>query len=302
MKIEASNPIPKKEPISTEAENVSAKSDFLNTKNLEGAGKENFILEHMKMIRGIASKMAMRLSPNIDVQDLIQIGVEGLMDAMNRYDHKNSSRASFSTFAGLRIRGAMLDALRKEDHLSDSVRRKIKKIHGMLEKNRERIAGGLESLSDEEIAKKLGLDIKTYRELLILATGGVVSLDQFLKVKKNSKKNVFINEAKNPEEIASKNEILEQFSRDNEVKKEKVKVAAEQFFLSIKDRNQKSVLPVWRDIYEKYYIQRRSMKDISHDYDTTESTISQKLKKIRKGIEDILKPQGLKLEDIDWDS
>ncbi len=122
------------------------------------AGIENYL----PMVRRAAVKMIGRLPANVELDDLIQAGVIGLMDAMQRYE--NGHGAQFETFAMQRVRGAMLDELRGTDWVPRSVRKNQRDIAGAvhaLENNLQRPP------TDAEIAAKLAMPLQAYHEMLV---------------------------------------------------------------------------------------------------------------------------------------
>ncbi len=123
--------------------------------------REELILKYTPLIKYIAHRLAMRLPPNISVEDLISAGVIGLMDALNKFDP--GKRVQFKTYAEFRIKGAMLDELRSLDWVSRSVRQKaaqLEKAFQSLERKKGR------SAEDEEVAQEMGLSLDDYYILL----------------------------------------------------------------------------------------------------------------------------------------
>jgi RNA polymerase sigma factor for flagellar operon FliA len=84
------------------------------------------VLENLDLVRRIAARMARRLPSSVELDDLVQIGTVGLMEAAARYECRNGS--SFATYATQRIRGAMIDSLRRCDWGSRSLRRRLRDI------------------------------------------------------------------------------------------------------------------------------------------------------------------------------
>src|ERR1035437_3780712 len=88
--------------------------------------RDKLIMEYAPLIKFIAQKIAIRLPPNIELDDLISSGVIGLMDAIEKYDPSRDNK--FKTYAEFRIRGAILDELRAQDWVPRSVRDKAKML------------------------------------------------------------------------------------------------------------------------------------------------------------------------------
>ena len=114
--------------------------------------KEDIVLEHTALIRYIVNRIAVRLPSHIDLEDLHNTGVIGLMDAIEKYDPEKNCK--FKTYAEFRIKGAILDQLRSLDWVPRSVRqksRKLEKAYGEVEQRLGRQA------SEEEVADSLGI-------------------------------------------------------------------------------------------------------------------------------------------------
>jgi RNA polymerase sigma factor for flagellar operon FliA len=95
------------------------------------ASTREVVLHHLPLIRAIAARLSKRLPPTVEVGELINIGVLGLLNARDRYD--DSKGVPFKAYAEMRIRGQMLDALRDNDIVPRSVRRK----HNRLKRERD---------------------------------------------------------------------------------------------------------------------------------------------------------------------
>lgn len=135
----------------------------------------DIIEHHAPLVKRIAYHLIARLPHTVDVNDLIQTGMIGLMEASKNYD--SSQGASFETFAGIRIRGAMLDEIRRNDWAPRSVHRKAREISAAMQ-SIEQEKG--RNANDNEIASVLGLTIEEYHQKLHDSTGHhVFSLDEF---------------------------------------------------------------------------------------------------------------------------
>lgn len=117
--------------------------------------------DYMPLVRRHALSLQVRLPPSVELDDLIQAGMVGLLDAFNRYDHEQG--ASFSTYASQRIKGSMIDELRSRDWLPRSVRRGSRRI----EQAMQRLANEYgRAPSEREIATELDMPIEEYHRLL----------------------------------------------------------------------------------------------------------------------------------------
>jgi len=127
---------------------------------------EGLVREYLPLVKRIAYHMMTRLPASVEVDDLIQAGLIGLLDAAERYD--DSQGAHFETYATQRIRGAMLDALREADWASRNVRRAARQIENAIHTLEQRLK---RPPSEQEIADELKLDIHAYFNLLNDARG-----------------------------------------------------------------------------------------------------------------------------------
>jgi len=119
------------------------------------------VRQHADLVKRIAYHLAGRLPPQVEVEDLIQAGMMGLLEAAQHY--ATGRGASFETYAGIRIRGAMLDALRKLDWAPRSVHRKARAAAASL-RAVEAVRGG--EASDAEVAAHMGVSISDYHQIL----------------------------------------------------------------------------------------------------------------------------------------
>ena len=92
--------------------------------------KEEVLTKHTPMVKKLAHQLKAKLPPNIEVDDLIQAGMIGLLDALSKYEE--TVQAQFETYAVQRIRGAMLDQLRENDWMPRGTRKNMKKIELVL--------------------------------------------------------------------------------------------------------------------------------------------------------------------------
>jgi len=131
--------------------------------------------KHANLVKRIAYHLVARLPHTVDVDDLIQAGMIGLFDASQHYNA--SQGASFETYSGIRIRGSMLDEIRRNDWAPRSVHRKAREItHAMQEVEQQQGRHATEG----EIAKTLGISIEDYHQQLHDSAGHqVFSLDEF---------------------------------------------------------------------------------------------------------------------------
>ena len=114
--------------------------------------REAVIVRYSPMIKYVANRIAMRLPPHIEVDDLISVGILGLIDAITKYDPTRG--AKFKTYAEFRVRGAILDELRSMDWVPRSVRQKASNVDSVIQKLQAKLGRPPE---DEEVAKEMGV-------------------------------------------------------------------------------------------------------------------------------------------------
>jgi RNA polymerase sigma factor for flagellar operon FliA len=125
------------------------------------------------LVRRLAAQMIARLPANVELDDLVQAGMIGLMDALSRYEAGHG--AQFETFAMQRIRGAMIDELRGGDWLPRSVRRNQRSIESAVRAVEQRTR---RAATESEVAAEMGLELSAYQQMLGDAHGGqLVYLD-----------------------------------------------------------------------------------------------------------------------------
>lgn len=127
------------------------------------------IARHAPLVRRVALQLVARLPASVELDDLIQAGMIGLLDAVRRY--QESPGAQFETYATTRIRGAMLDELRSQDWLPRSVRSKNRQLEDAVHKLQQTL---LRAPTEREIASAMGLSLPDYQQLLDEARGAQI--------------------------------------------------------------------------------------------------------------------------------
>jgi RNA polymerase sigma factor for flagellar operon FliA len=123
--------------------------------------RDALIRQYSPLVRRLAHHMMAKLPPSVQVDDLIQVGLIGLSEALTRYEATQG--VQFETFATQRIRGAMIDELRENDWMSRGSRKSQKEIEGALHRLEHRLG---RSPSESEIAAELGMSLADYQTLL----------------------------------------------------------------------------------------------------------------------------------------
>ncbi len=121
----------------------------------------SMIKQYSPLVRRLAHQMIAKLPANVEINDLMQVGLIGLTDALSRFDANQG--VQFETFATQRIRGAMLDELRGGDWMSRGTRRQQRSIETALHKLEQKLG---RAPQESEIAREMGLSLVEYQELL----------------------------------------------------------------------------------------------------------------------------------------
>jgi len=131
---------------------------------------EALVMRHAELVKRIAYHLAGRLPASVEVDDLIQAGMLGLLEAAANYSEGRG--ASFETYAGIRIRGAMLDGLRKLDWAPRSVHRKARAVAKAIREIESEI--GREA-RDVEVAERMGMKLTDYHRIVEDSAGCQIS-------------------------------------------------------------------------------------------------------------------------------
>ncbi len=128
--------------------------------------RESAVRQYGPAVRRAAAQLVARLPANVDIDDLVQAGMIGLLDAVSRYDPSHG--AQFETFAMQRVRGAMLDELRGSDWMPRSVRRNQRTIERAVHAAEQALK---RPPTEAEVAAELKMSLADYQQLLLEAKG-----------------------------------------------------------------------------------------------------------------------------------
>jgi RNA polymerase sigma factor for flagellar operon FliA len=144
-------------------------------KSREPRLKDEIIKRFLPLVRYVASRMSVKFPTGLDFEDILSFGALGLLDAVDRFEPERGF--CFQTFAVPRIRGAILDELRRFDWISRSGREKLQKFERALE-DIAKTNGGTD---DKSLMSAMGMDEQSYKDLLDIASRSyIVSLDDIL--------------------------------------------------------------------------------------------------------------------------
>lgn len=156
---------------------VSSTSGALIYSEVQTDSMNDIVLQYAPLVKRIAHHLLLRMPSSVQIDDLVQSGMIGLLEAARKYDL--SKGASFETYAGIRIRGAMLDEIRKGDWAPRSVHRKSRKVAEAI-KSVEMRTGT--DAKDQDVAAELGMSLDEYHSILQDASGSrLFSFDDMLE-------------------------------------------------------------------------------------------------------------------------
>ena len=141
---------------------MNVASEYLQ---LQREDADQLVRKHAPLVRRIAYHLMGRLPPSVDVGDLMQAGMIGLLEAARNFTTDRA--ASFETYAGIRIRGAMLDELRRTDWTPRSVHRKVREVAEVVRQIENETGADADTA---EVMKRLGMSAEEYHQVLSDAT------------------------------------------------------------------------------------------------------------------------------------
>jgi len=221
--------------------------NYISTRSAEY--RDELIVEYAQLVKLVAGRLNMYLGYNVEYDDLVGYGIFGLIDAIDKFDY--GKNVKFETYASLRIRGAILDQIRKMDWIPRSLRQKQKRIEAAMAKI-ESETGHI--ASDEELAAELEIAIDELADWQgKMKASNLISLDEYTEagseVKMESAGNSHFDQ---PEEAIEKEELKKMMVRaiDSLTEKE-------------------------RSVVVLYYYEDMTLKEISLTLEVSESRVSQ---------------------------
>lgn len=231
----------------TEAERNRMWDEYVKTGSMEI--RDKIILEYASLVKIVAGRLSMYLGYNVEYEDLVGYGIFGLIDAIDKFDIYKGNK--FETYASLRIRGAILDQIRKMDWIPRSLRQKQKKIDTAISELELAIG---RTPTDGEVAENLGITEEEYNQWQGQAKViNIISLDEFVEASGEKKvEPVKSSNKEQPETVAEKNELKRILADVLDV---------------LTDKERKVIL--------LYYYEELTLKEISNILEVSESRISQ---------------------------
>jgi len=220
-------------------------------KRQEADEREKVIAEFLPIIKHLAFKVSRGFDDEGVTEDLISSGVLGLLEAMEKFDPARGIK--LNTYAYLRIRGAMIDELRKRDWFPRSARTKAKKLEEVIRKLESRLG---RYPSEEEVARELKIDLEDYLEMLkdfgSLSILSIEDISEISGVERDGLIRYVMEDGASPEKCAEMRELESLLANELERLPEK----------------QKLVLSL-------YYYEDLNMKEIAEILSITEARVSQ---------------------------
>lgn len=222
--------------------------DYTRTRSAEY--RDKLIIEYAQLVKIVAGRMSVYLGYNVEYDDLVGYGIFGLIDAIDKFDY--GKNVKFETYASLRIRGAILDQIRKMDWIPRSLRQKQRKIDqaiSAIEASTGRVA------TDEEIADELGITLDELSSWQGQANiSSIMSLDEFTDEGVETAKMEAVGNAR--------------FERpEDAVEKEELKGMLVEAIDSLTEKE--------RQVVVLYYYEEMTLKEISLVLEVSESRVSQ---------------------------
>jgi RNA polymerase sigma factor for flagellar operon FliA len=214
------------------------------------AYRDQLISEYLPYVKRIVQRLAVHLPSTVDIDDLMNVGVIGLIQAVDRYDPRRDNK--FMTYAIFRIKGAVLSELRARDFLSRSNRRKIRELESAYQRLEQKLG---REVDDKEIAQELGIDLEQVYRTKQMSSISFVSLEE-LGVSSKDEKEKLMNFLANNE--------------DDALNLTKLKELKEALAEAIKQLPEKERLVV-----SLYYLDELTMKETGKVLGITESRVSQ---------------------------
>ncbi len=169
---------------------------------------DEMVERHAHLVKRIAHHLLARMPASVQLEDLMQSGIIGLLEAARNYDAKKG--ASFETYAGIRIRGAMIDEVRKGDWAPRSVHRNARRIAEAIKQVEAREG---KDVSDMEVAQELDVDLDEYYGMLQDTSGSRLFSYEELSFGDNGGGEKFVGDLPNPLENLQKSSLREHLAK-----------------------------------------------------------------------------------------
>jgi len=227
-----------------------AKTQSKKAVKKSGAYRDQLITEYLPYVKRIVQRIANHLPPTVDVDDLMNVGVIGLIQAVDRYDPNRDNK--FMTYAIFRIKGAVLSELRSRDFLSRSNRRKIRELERAYFKLEQKLGRNVE---DCEVADELGVELEEIYRTKQLSNISFISFEELGYSSRDEKEKLMSFIINNEEDAL------------NITKLKELKTALARAIEQLPDKE--------RMVISLYYMEELTMKEAGKVLNITESRVSQ---------------------------
>lgn len=211
--------------------------------------REKLILEYAPLVKVVAGRLSMYLGYNVEYEDLVSYGIFGLIDAIDKFDM--GKEVKFETYASLRIRGAILDQIRKMDWIPRTIRQRQKQIDAAIKELEQKNA---RAATDAELAEYIGISENEFMDWQNqVKADNMVSLNEYLEQGNDiSAEKSMSSGYDTPESVVEQSELKEMLEKALELLTEK----------------EKKVILL-------YYYEELTLKEISRVLEVSESRVSQ---------------------------
>ena len=213
--------------------------------------RDQLINEHLPHVKRIVHRIASHLPSNVEIDDLINSGIIGLIEAAERYDPTRDNK--FMTYAMFRIEGAVLSELRSRDFLSRSNRKKSREMENAYLRMERKLA---REATDEEVANEMGIDLEEFHRIRSMSSISFIKFEEIGCSLKQDKENLI--------------SYLVNGETDDALTLTRMREMETAVARAIEQLSEKEKL-----VISLYYWDELTMKEIGRVLDITESRVSQ---------------------------
>ena len=229
---------------------ATAQTTVKNLVKNDASYRDQLITEYLPYVKRIVHRIAVHLPSTVDIDDLMNVGVIGLIQAVDRYDPGRDNK--FMTYAVFRIKGAVLSELRSRDFLSRSNRRKIRDLENVCLKLEQKLG---REVDDDEVAQELGMDVEQVYRTKQMSSISFISFEELGFSSRDEKEKLLSYLVDNDDDaltLARLKELKDAVARTIEQLPEKEKL-----------------------VISLYYLEELTMKETGKVLGITESRVSQ---------------------------
>jgi RNA polymerase sigma factor for flagellar operon FliA len=235
----------------TESKMSLAESQIKSLDKQDYTLRNQIISEYLPYVNRIVNRIATHLPPTVETDDLVNVGIIGLIQAIERYDPRRDNK--FMTYAVFRIKGAVLSELRSRDFLGRTTRKKIRNLEKAYLKLEQKLGRAVE---DAEVAQEMGLELDQFYQVKRMSSISFVSFEEIGYSTKEDKEqflaSLFGGDGRDALSMTTVKEIKNTLAKHIEQLPEKEKL-----------------------VISMYYSDEMTMKEIGAVLDITESRVSQ---------------------------